>query len=100
MADILEIDEPTLTKERVREALERVTTREHGKTFDILDGFSGGGSTGYVVRTEFRGVSAAKRQQWPSDFFGHEFDGQARQIGLVLTFTPEEFEGWLEEGMG
>lgn len=97
MADILETEEPTLTKERVREALERVSAREQGETYDIMDGFSGGALTGYVVRTEFRGVSAAKRQQWLNEFFEDRFGSQARQIGLVLTFTPEEFEGWLED---
>lgn len=100
MADTLNTEAEPLNVESVRKALEQVTDRGAGETFDIVSGFSGSGPTGYVVRNDFRGVIAAERYRWLSRFFEREFRDRAGQIGLVLTFTPEEFEGWLEDREG
>ena len=82
---------------RVRDELDAHTDRGAGETFDLRRERIDSNITGYVVRTEFRGVVAATRQRWLSDFFKDRFGPEARQIGLVLAFTPEEFEDYLED---
>ena len=97
MANTLNTEAEILSVEKVRAVLEQATDRDSGETFDVVSGFTGSGPTGYVVRNDFRGITAAERYRWLSEFFEREFGTQARGIGLVLTFTPEEFEGWLED---
>ena len=77
--------------------MERAIARHQGESFDFLEGLPGSGLSAYVVRNGFRDVTAAERQRWLAELFEEEFGTRSRQIGLVLTFTPEEFEGWFED---
>ncbi len=60
--------------------------------------------TGWVMHPDFTGVSRATRQSWLWDGFAEEgelqpwaglrgtFNKRATQIGLMLTYSPSEFE--------
>jgi hypothetical protein len=60
--------------------------------------------TGWIMHPDFTGVSRAIRQSWLWDGFGEEgmlpqwqglrgtFRDRAGQIGLILTYSPAEYE--------
>src|SRR5258706_16328791 len=60
--------------------------------------------TGWIMHPDFTGVSRVVRQSWLSDGFGEEgklsqwaglrgtFKERATQIGLILTYSPAEYE--------
>jgi len=68
----------------------------------------GGRITGWIMHPEFSGVSHATRQAWLWDGFeqqGHleqwkglrgTFRERSAQIGLILTFSPAEYENALD----
>ena len=97
MADTLDTGVATLDKERAHRIMEPHFNREEGETFDLYPGIPGYGLTGYVVRTAFRDVPSIERLEWVDEFIARTFGDEADQIGLVLTFTPEEFDGYLED---
>ena len=97
MAGLGQADAAHLDVNRVIQELERVTDHANGESFDVKRERPGSNITGYVVRREFRGLNSADRQKSLRTFFVERFGAKTTEIGLVLTFTPEEFDDWLED---
>ena len=65
--------------------------------------------TGWIMHPDFTGVSIAERQSWLWNGFGEEghfkrwsglrgtFQDRTTQIGLILTYSPAEYEDALDE---
>jgi hypothetical protein len=100
MAGLGQADAPPLAVERVVQELERITDHANGESFDVKRERPGSNITGYVVRREFRGLNSADRQKNLRTFLVDRFGPESTEIGLVLTFTPEEFDDWLEDARG
>ena len=97
MAGLGQTDAAHLDVNRVIQELDRVTDHANGETFDVKRERPGSNITGYVVRREFRGLNSADRQGSLRSFFIEHFGSESVDIGLVLAFTPEEFDDWLED---
>jgi len=97
MAGLGQADAPHLDVDRVIQELERITDHANGESFDVKRERPGSNITGYIVRRDFRGLNSADRQKSLRTFFLERFGPETTEIGLVLTFTPEEFDDWLED---
>lgn len=97
MAGLGQTDASHLDVNRVIQELEGVIDHANGESFDVKRERPGSNITGYVVRREFRGLNTADRQKNLRTFLVEKFGPESTDIGLVLTFTPEEFEDWLED---
>jgi hypothetical protein len=97
MAGLGQTDAPHLDVDRVIHELERITDHANGESFDVRRERPGSNITGYVVRRDFRGLNSADRQKNLRTFLDERFGPETSEIGLVLTFTPEEFDDWLED---
>jgi len=97
MAGLGQTDASHLDVNRVIQELEKVTDHANGETFDVKRERPGSNITGYVVRRDFRGINSADRQKNFRTYLEDRFGTESAEIGLVLTFTPEEFDDWLED---
>ncbi len=97
MAGLGQTDASHLDVKRVIKELEKVTDQANGESFDVKRERPGSNITGYVVRRDFRGLNSAERQKNLRTFLIERFGPETTDIGLILTFTPEEFDDWLED---
>ena len=75
-----------------------------GGLIDVSRDSKNGRITGWVMHPSFKGVSRADHQSWLWEGYGDEgsltrwqglrgtFQERASQIGLLLTFSPAEYE--------
>ena len=97
MAGLGQTDASHLDVNRVIKELERITDHTSGESFDVKRERPGANITGYIGRRDFRGLNSADRQKNLRTFFVEQFGPESTEIGLVLTFTPDEFADWLED---